>query len=309
MNSSTLLILIISVVCAAVLGVVAIKALGESRRGRSRTNQLRTVGRYEEVGGDDGIDEDKAIKDRLEGSQKKKRSKRKEPTVDELLFMAGRLSQSERQAFLKKRKLAPVVFGALGLVVGVILGTPKTVLLGSSVGVLLGLYLPMKILRGWVKKQHEDLSYYLPLMIEQISIGVSSSLDIGPCIAQIVQMADERDSHNATTDLLKYTLFYVKSGVNLEQALVEIGQASGQTEFKQALLALSQVTKFGGEVSKQLQELADSISSQRETRIESEIRKLELKATGPVSIVFLAFVMLLGLGVAAQIMIGMEAVQ
>ena len=67
---------------------------------------------------------------------------------------------------------------------------------------------------------------------------------------------------------------------------------------------MAQVAKFGGEVSRQLQELADAVSSQREVRIETEIRKLELKATGPVSMVFLSYVMLLGLGILAQIMAG-----
>jgi type II secretory pathway component PulF len=141
-------------------------------------------------------------------------------------------------------------------------------------------------------------------MIEQISIGVSSSLDIGPCISRIVQMSDERGTHNPAVDLLKVALSYVKSGVSLEQALVEVGRASGCAEFKQALLALAQVTKFGGEISRQLQELADSINSQREARIEAEIRGLELKATGPVSMVFLAYLLLLGLGIAAQFMTG-----
>jgi hypothetical protein len=42
----------------------------------------------------------------------------------------------------------------------------------------------------------------LPLVIEQISIGVSSALDIGPCVTYVVEMADERGTHNAITELL-----------------------------------------------------------------------------------------------------------
>jgi type II secretory pathway component PulF len=99
----------------------------------------------------------------------------------------------------------------------------------------------------------------------------------------------------------------VKSGSSLDEALIEIGRASGQHDFNQALISLAQVTKFGGEVSRQLQELADTISSQRDAKIEATIRQLELKATGPVSLVFLAFVALLGLGIAAQIMTGGES--
>jgi len=309
MNAANIIVLLIALVFVVLMGIVAQKVLAESRRGKSRTNSLRQIGRYDQGGEDDAAEKEHEASQEERASElakSKKRSKSKEPTVEELLFMAGRLSQSERERFHKRRKLAPLALGFVGMVAGLMDGSAQTILILGAMGMLLGLYLPMKILRGWVKQQHEDLSYYLPLLIEQISIGVSSSLDIGPCLGQLVQMADERDSHNATTDLLKYALYYVKSGVSLEQALAEIAKASGQVEFKQALLALSQVTKFGGEVSRQLQELADSVAAQREAKIEGEIRKLELKATGPVSMVFLSYVMLLGLGIAAQIMAGVD---
>jgi hypothetical protein len=87
-------------------------------------------------------------------------------------------------------------------------------------------------------------------------------------LSRIVQMADERKSHNAVTQLLKYSQFYVKSGVGLEDSLKEIGRASGHSELKHVLLALSQVAKFGGEISKQLQDLADAVGAQREAKIE-----------------------------------------
>lgn len=276
----------------------------QSRREIGRMSSLRSVGRYESAEVMAAQQEEDDYELIAAEAKKKRKSKSKEPTVEELLFMAGRLSQSDRQTFYRWRRLAPVIFAGVGFGLGLIEGSFNTILTLVVAGLLAGLLVPMRILRGWVKQQHEDLSYYLPLMIEQISIGVSSSLDIGPCLAQLVEMANERDSHNAATDLLKYALFYVKSGVSLEQALIEIGQASGLIEFKQALLTLAQVAKFGGEVSRQLQELADAVSSQREVRIETEIRKLELKATGPVSMVFLSYVMLLGLGILAQIMAG-----
>lgn len=310
MNAANIIVLLIAIICLVLFGVVALKVMKESQRDKSRNKSLRQIGRYDS---DENAEDDLKAQQQIEDDatselvKRKKKWKSKEPSVEELLFMAGRLSPSERERFHRRRKLAPVGFGFVGLLGGLVDGSFQTIVIMGLLGMLLGVYLPMKVLRGWVKQQHEDLSYYLPLLIEQISIGVSSSLDIGPCLAQLVQMADERDSHNPTTDLIKYALYYVKSGVNLEQALSEIGRASGQPEFKQALLALSQVTKFGGEVSRQLQELADSVAAQREAKIEGEIRKLELKATGPVSMVFLSYMMLLGLGIAAQIMSGMDS--
>jgi Flp pilus assembly protein TadB len=231
----------------------------------------------------------------------KRRRRHKDPTIEEQLFMAGRLSPEDRVDFYRKQKLAPVVLGMLGAVVGIVSGSVSTSILAMITGVVLGLYLPLKMLSGWVKKQHEELLYHLPLVIEQVSIGVSSSLDIGPCLSKIVEMADDRRSHNAVTRLLKYALMYVKSGVSLEEALAEIGKSSGHAEFKHATLALSQVAKFGGEISKQLQDLADSVSAQREAKVEATIRKLELKATGPVAMVFISYMLLLGLGIASLI--------
>jgi pilus assembly protein TadC len=230
-----------------------------------------------------------------------RRKRRKDPTIEEQLFMAGRLSPSERLDFYRRQKLAPFVLGVIGIIAGVVMGSLSFALTAGVMGVILGLYLPLKMLSGWIATQHEELLYHLPLVIEQVAIGVSSSLDVGPCIAKIVEMADDRKSHNAVTRLLKYALMYVKSGSSLEEALVDVGRTSGHPEFKHATLALSQVAKFGGEISKQLQDLADSVSTQREAKVEAAIRRLELKATGPVAMVFVSYMLLLGLGIASSI--------
>jgi len=234
-------------------------------------------------------------------AQAAKRKRRRDPTIEEQLFMAGRLSPAERIDFYRRQKLAPLVFGAFGAVAGIIFGSVSSTLVAMCMGAILGFYLPLRMLSGWITKQHEELLYHLPLVIEQVAIGVSSSLDVGPCLAKIVEMADDRKSHNAVTRLLKYALMYVKSGVSLEEALVDIGKTSGHPEFKHAALALSQVAKFGGEISKQLQDLADSVATQREAKVEATIRKLELKATGPVAVVFVSYMLLLGLGIASSI--------
>lgn len=294
LSGSPLLVLALLLMLIVLGGVVLLV-----RRARQPRVGLGEFGNY-----DEDAEQAQEVLDEIERKalqvKKRKGKKRKEPTVDEQLFMAGRLSQRERADYHRKRKLAPAIFAAVGLVAGVALGSFQGALLGLLFGVGLGVYLPMVILRKWVEHHHEELSYHLPLMIEQVAIGVSSSLDIGPCIARIVEMSDERGAHNSATRLLKYALYYVKSGVSLEEALVEIGNSSRHPEFKHAMLALSQVTKFGGEISRQLQDLADSVATQREAKVEARIRKLELKASGPVALVFVAYMLLLGLGIAAQ---------
>jgi len=265
-------------------------------------NDLRTFGhnlQYNEESGAQDEAENELDPASVVPAAKKRR--RKEPTVDEKLFMAGRLTQADKRDFLLKRNLAPIVFTIAGVVLGAYAGASDMLFIGGMIGAICGFYLPLKIIDGWKKKQHEDLSYFLPLVIEQVAIGVSSSLDIGPCLSQIVQMADERNSHNPVTELIKYAQFYIKSGLSLEEALTEVGRASGHAEFKHVMMALAQVAKYGGEVSKQLQDLADAVSAQREAKIEARIRQLELKAMGPVALVFVAYLGLLFLGIGSSI--------
>jgi len=172
---------------------------------------------------------------------------------------------------------------------------------GVVLGVLLGLQAPTSVLDRKTKARSEEIMFFLPLVIEQIAIGVSSSLDVGPCLQKVVQMADERDTHNVVTELIRLAQFYVKSGASLEEAMTEVGRLSGHTELKHAFMSLSQVAKHGGEITRQLQELADAVSMQRETRIEERIKKLELEATGPVALVFVGFMVILLVGFGLQI--------
>jgi Flp pilus assembly protein TadB len=295
------IVLFISVALSlAVIGGLWLKQAKPHKK-RSSLRAHKFIDEEEESPEQEVLDTEDIIRKNKEEVRQQKRAKRRDPTVEEQLFMAGKFSAQERADFHRKRKLAPVVFAVVGGVVGIVVGSAKAALLMALLGAMLGAYIPIVMLRKWVEKHHEELAHHLPLLIEQVAIGVSSSLDIGPCLTQVVEMADERNSHNAATRMLKYALFYVKSGVSLEEALIEIGRASRQPEFKHALLALAQVTKFGGEVSKQLQDLADSTAAQREAKVEAKIRQLELKASGPVALVFVSYMVLLGLGIAAQI--------
>jgi Flp pilus assembly protein TadB len=222
-------------------------------------------------------------------------------TLDEKFFQAGSFSDADKQIFYKQRNIAPLVGFVLGFFVVWNITDLQLAILGGIVGVLCGFQFPVSVLDRKVKARHEEIMYYLPLVIEQIAIGVSSSLDIGPCLSRVVQMADDRDTHNAVTELLRFTQNFVKSGASLDEALTDVGTKSGSTELKHTFMSLAQVAKHGGEVTRQLQELADAVAMQREIRVEEQIKKLELQATGPVALVFVGFMMILLVGFGLQI--------
>ena len=218
---------------------------------------------------------------------KKSKKKKKKDEVS-LYSMAGMYTEEEVKQHEIKKILYPIMCGPMfGFLTHVLFENSVYSGIGVAVGIILGFMAPGSILKGKIKKRGREIMYYLPLVIEQISIGVSSSLDIGPCLQNVVEMADERDKHNEVTELVRRVQFFVRSGSSLDESLVEVATNSGHTELKHTFIALAQVSRHGGEISKQLMELANSVNSQRETKVDAEIKQLELKATGPVSLVFL----------------------
>ena len=220
-------------------------------------------------------------------------AKKHQPTLEERMFQAGLFSEEQRRDFRRFQVVMPAALGMLGAGYGMMGTDLLNIILYGTVGGMLGAYIPLRRLDKWIKMRQEDIMFFLPLVIEQISIGVSSSLDIGPCLARVVQMADERDSHNPVTELLRFAQSYIKSGVSLQDALNEVGRQSGSNEVKHAFKALAQVARYGGEISKQLQDLSESVANERETKIDEKIKKLELAATGPVALVFAGFLIIL----------------
>lgn len=238
--------------------------------------------------------------DLIKAETKRTVSKKVQLTFEDKMFQAGMVDSASKASFMRIRMIAPVIITVIGVFAGIQFGGIFIVVM-SILGLLIGIQVPVSILERRTESRHEDIVYYLPLVIEQIAIGVSSSLDVGPCIARVVQMADERDSHNAVTELLRLVQFQVKSGISLQEALTEIGVRTGQSDLKHAFLALAQVAKHGGEITRQLNELADAVANQRATRIEAKIKKLEIAATGPVALVFVGFMAIFLIGFALQV--------
>lgn len=232
--------------------------------------------------------------DALKVKFRKSAKKKAKVTLDEKFFQAGLFYQQDKEFFTKFRAISIIVALVVSAILALMMGLGPDLFLGVMLmGGMVGYQVPFSWLDRKILARADDILYYLPLVIEQVVVGVSSSLDIGPCLATVVDMADERESHNPVTDLIKRAQFFMKQGVPLEEAMAEVGRLSGHTELKHAFISLAQVARHGGEVTKQLQELADSVQTQRETKIDGKIKKLELEATGPVAFVFAGFLMIL----------------
>jgi Flp pilus assembly protein TadB len=268
----------------------ALKGQGTDK-GSARSQGINSRGR---------VEPNPEMLEELKHQKRKKMRSAEVVSLEDKFFQAGMFSEADRREFFMMRTFGPVVLAPIAGLIGSYSGI-EFALAGAILGAAVGMRLPYIMLDKRIAARHEDILFYLPLVIEQVVIGVSSSLDIGPCLQRVVSMADERDSHNCVTELVKITQHYIASGGTLEDALVDIGRRSGHTELKHAFMSLSQVAKHGGEVTKQLQELADAVSNQREAKIETKIKKLELEATVPVAVVFCGFLLIIISGFGIQI--------
>jgi pilus assembly protein TadC len=253
----------------------------------------------------DSKEEEEYKLEQLKDAQRKSigKGRKTQLTEEERYYRAGIFTEQGRREFERVRYTGAALCGPL-LCIGAFffLGDPllaaAALLVGSAGGYI---SVPSVMLDKRMVRRKDEILYYLPLVIEQVAIGVSSSLDTGPALSRVVQMADERDTHNAVTELVRHVELMIRSGLSLQEALIEVGLNSGSNELKHTFMALAQVSKHGGEISKQLMELANSVSQARENQIDENIRKLELKATGPVAMVFFGFMIILLIGFGMNI--------
>ncbi len=231
------------------------------------------------------------------------KNQKKAEDLPRKLFRAGIFSAAERDRFNRKRIISFVVCSAaIPFGLSFVGASVPLIAVGVVLGFLVGYSVPMSMLERQIRRREDEIMYFLPLVIEQVSIGVSSALDVGPCIAQIITMANERDSHNPVTEMFVHVEKLIRSGLNLEDGLTEVAEASGMSEVKHAFMFLAQCSKHGGELSRQLQELADSVMTQRQVQIEGKIASLPVKATGPLACVFAGFFALLFAGLLVRLL-------
>ena len=236
-----------------------------------------------------------------EFTSKSIKKKSNQEDLGQRLFRAGFYRAQDKRNYQTAQLGLPVGLALLLFGGAFAISSLKVSVLFGITGVLAGYLAPTMWLDRRIRKREDEIMYFLPLVIEQISIGVSSSLDVGPCISNIITMSDERDSHNAVTEMLIHVEKLIRSGLNLEDALTEVGTAYGMPEVKHAFMFLGQCAKHGGELTKQLQELADAVSTQRQVRIEGKITALPVKATGPLTTVFVGFFLLILSGLLVRL--------
>ncbi|MBL7661545.1 type II secretion system F family protein [bacterium] len=302
MDTTTIVVILASIMGIAGLGTIAYVTFAGAAQKKSDVRGL--MGGQAVAGpGARRLANEEALEALAAKGPTRSKGKNQQDDLPTKLFKAGYYTPEDKRKFHLLRIISPIVFPIV--TTGIMAAIGGNALM-TSMGLLLGLFcgyiLPLSMLDRKIRLRAEDVMYYLPLTIEQVSIGVSSSLDIGPCIAHILQMARERNSYNPVIEMFIHVEKLIRSGLNLEDALKEVSEIYGQNELKHAFMFLGQCARHGGEVSRQLQELADAVMVQREVQVEGRITALPVKATLPLVTVFAGFFAMLFAGLVVRLM-------
>jgi pilus assembly protein TadC len=268
-----------------------------------RTERLNHATREEDFESSEPSDEDIELEKIKRITSTKQLVRGKRDGIKTKLFKAGYYSKESVRRF--------VIFQIVSLLIG-ITSVPIIVwkmtdhslstLLAVFIGALIGLVYPIAKLDRKIEQRKHKILIHLPLVIEQIAIGFSSSLVIAACISSIVEMADERNSHNPVTELLEQVVRLVHAGYSFENAMTQVSSAMGMPAVEHTFNYLIQCSKHGGEITKQLQELANSTMTERNIKIHGKIAGLPAEATAPLGLVFSGFFIILVGGVFVRLL-------
>ncbi|MCC6954894.1 MAG: type II secretion system F family protein [Deltaproteobacteria bacterium] len=234
-----------------------------------------------------------------------KRGKKTTDTLEGRLYRAGYFSSTAPKTFVKWLLGMTILLGGCSLLLVVFVFPLMSASMKGCL-IIMGLFSgyagPYSYLERRIRSRGDEISYHLPMSIEQIAIGVSSGLDVWPCIMNLLSLAEQRDAFNPVLELLKSVERYVRSGTSIEESFRMVGERSGHVSLKHAFTFLAQVVEHGGDITKNLQDMADATMIQRATEVEGRIAALPVKATGPLCCVFAGFFALMLAGLFVQML-------
>ena len=217
------------------------------------------------------------------------------------LELAGRPGNLTPEDFAAVRLVAAAVFGALGLLVGLLLANPVYLIVALALGVILGYYMPVLWLKQKVDARKAEVQKGLPDALDLLVICVDAGLGFDAALARVTDKYK-----NALSELLSKALREVSLGRPRLEALDEMGRNSGVEDLHNFIQAVIQSEQFGTGIGKILRIQADEMRRKRRQRAQERGAQATLKMMLPmVGCIFpTLWIILLGPGVLGVVQAG-----
>jgi tight adherence protein C len=196
--------------------------------------------------------------------------------LDNRLEMAGRPGNLTPADFGAVRLVAAAIMGALGLLLGILLGTTLYIVGGLAIGVILGYYLPVLWLKQKVDGRRAQIQKGLPDAMDLLVIAVDAGLGFDAALARVTDKYK-----NALSDMFAKVLREVSLGRPRLEAMDEMGRSSGVDDLHNFIQAIIQSEQFGTGIGKILRIQADEMRRKRRQRAQEKAAQATLKMMLP----------------------------
>jgi tight adherence protein C len=192
------------------------------------------------------------------------------------LDLAGRPGNLTPEDFGAVRIVAGAVMAAVGLLIGLLLGSPLYAVIALAVGLILGYYLPVLWLKQKVDARRADIRKGLPDAMDLLVIAVDAGLGFDAALARVTDKYK-----NALSDEFAKVLREVSLGRPRLEAMDEMGRSSGVDDLHNFIQAIIQSEQFGTGIGKILRIQADEMRRKRRQRAQELAAQATLKMLLP----------------------------
>ncbi|HEX7119418.1 MAG TPA: type II secretion system F family protein [Longimicrobiales bacterium] len=215
--------------------------------------------------------------------------------VRQFLVRAGYRKPSAVTYYWGIRAVLVLGLGAAGIVLLPLFGARMTsVALGTLWLAALGWIAPTFAVRHRMRKRQKDLQKALPDTLDLLVVCVEAGLGLNHALLRVSQEI-HHVSRNMSEELALVNL-EIRTGSARDEALRNLGERTGLTDFRALTAMLIQTDRFGTSIARALRVHADALRTKRRQRAEEAAAKTTIKLVFPlVFCIFPAlFVVVLG---------------
>jgi tight adherence protein C len=174
------------------------------------------------------------------------------------------------------RIAAAAGLGALGLALGVLIGSTVAVGVCLLVGVAIGFYLPVLWLDQLVRQRRAELEAALPNALDVVAISMEAGLGLDRALEQLV-----RHQEGPLTLLVARALREIELGRPRGEALEEMAEATGVDDFTSLVKGILHAERTGVPIARTIAAHSAQMRVKRRLKIRTEAARASLKILLP----------------------------
>jgi tight adherence protein C len=174
------------------------------------------------------------------------------------------------------RITAAAGLGALGVALGVLIGTSFAIGIALLIGVGIGFYLPVLWLDQLVRQRRAELEAVLPNALDVVAISMEAGLGLDRALEQLV-----RHQEGPLTLLVARALREIELGRPRGDALEEMAAATGVEDFTSLVKGILHAERTGVPIARTIAAHSAQMRVKRRLKIRTEAARASLKILLP----------------------------